>query len=216
MSKAKRSAHAKKAAKTPKAKKPWDLPPSMASGNNSAEPIFSAVGKALSNWEHVENRLAQVFATFVGANHSRNSLHPSVRAYGAIVGFKSRIGMLDAAAKAYFRVTEIEGQPEAWKTVLTAATGFSDRRNDIAHASAELLYDMENSKPWGFYLLPGLYASKKYPEGEPPSYMLVAEQVAYFAEEFEKLANQVRFFQVILSTKRKLAPRTPPPPESAP
>jgi hypothetical protein len=216
MSKAKRSAHAKKAAKTPKAPKPWDLPPSMPSGNDTADPIYNAVGKALSKWEHVENRLAQVFATFVGAHIGKNSPQPSVRAYGAIVGFKSRIGMLDAAAKAYFSANPIEGHPEAWKTLMTAVTGFSDRRNDIAHASAERLFDMETAEPWGFYLLPGLYASKKYPDGEPTAYMLTAEQVSYFADEFVKLDNQVRHFQAMLSTRRRIVPRKSLPQESAP
>jgi hypothetical protein len=51
--------------------------------------------------------------------------------------------------------------------------------------------------------MPGLYASKKYPEGEPPAYMLTAEQVSAFADEFAKLANHVRFFQAMLSAKRK-------------
>jgi hypothetical protein len=215
MSKAKRSAHARKAAKTPKAKHPWDLPPSMPSGNESADPIFLAVGRSLSNWEYVENRLAQVFATFVGADTGKNSVHPAVRAYGAIVGFKSRVGMLDAAAKAYFREVQIEGQSEAWNDLKKTVTGFSDRRNDIAHASAEQLFDRETEKPWGFYLMPGLYASKKYPDGEPPAYMLTAEQISVFAEEFAKLADRVRFFEAVLSGKRRVASREPRPPRQA-
>ena len=74
---------------------------------------------------------------------------------------------------------------------------------------------MKTEKPWGFYLMPGLYASKKYPDGEPPAYMLTEEQVSYFADEFAKLADQVRFFQAILSTKRRTT-RKSPPPKSAP
>ena len=43
----------------------------------------------------------------------------------------------------------IEGQPEAWKELKKTVTGFSNRRNDIAHASAELLFDLKTEKPWG-------------------------------------------------------------------
>jgi hypothetical protein len=208
MPETKRSAHAQKAAKTPKAKKPWDLPPTKVVGDESADPIFLAVGKALSNWEHVENCLAQVFATFVGAHISNNVVDPAVRAYGAIVGFKSRVGMLNAAAKAYFNpARQLKQKADTWKDLKEKVTEFSNRRNDIAHASAELVFDTKTEKAWGFYLLPGLYASKKYPHDEPPTYMMTADQVSYFADEFAKLSYEVRCFQGALAAEAEASRR---------
>jgi hypothetical protein len=188
MSKAERSAHARNAKKTPKASKPWNSPSPLAGGDDKPEPLFTAVGKALSNWEHVENQLANLFVAFIGGKVSRDKPSPSVRAYGAIVGFQSRLAMLEAAARAYFILhPQIGDEQELWSDLSKQLAGFSTRRNDIAHGSVEFLFDLEREVRLGFFLMPGLYVSKKYPTGEEPAYRLTAEQIGAFAQQFADL-----------------------------
>lgn len=122
MSKTKQNVHAAKAKTTPRQTKPWHLPAREADGDESPDQLYTAVGKALSNWEQIENQLANLFATLVGAKIKANPA-PAVRAYGTIVSFKSRSAMLDAAARAYFYSRPKLGHQEnglIWLSSLTA------------------------------------------------------------------------------------------------
>ncbi len=206
MSRAERIAHARRAKKTPKVPKAWDRPVPVAKGGGTPEPLLTAVGKSLSYWEHVENHLANLFAVFVGAEISRDRPAPAIRAYGTIVSFRSRASMLDAAARAFFLQQPDLGWRKTWTDLLEELSGFADRRNDIAHGAAELLYDLREEKKLGFFLLPGLYASKKYPSDGPPAYRFSAKQVKQLAQQFSDLANKVERFRHAILTKRRTSP----------
>jgi hypothetical protein len=210
MSRTERSAHARRAKKTPKEPKAWSWPMPVDKGGAEPEPLLMAVGKALSYWEHVENHLANLFAVLVGAEISRDRPAPAIRAYGTVVSFRARAAMVDAAAKAYLLQQSDSGWSKTWTDLLEELTGFADRRNDIAHGSAELLYDLKEEKSLGFFLLPGLYASKKYPSDGPPAYRFSAEQVQQLAEHFSDLANKVGRFRHAILTKRRTSPEKPP------
>jgi hypothetical protein len=207
-----KSKNASKAKKTPKQRKPWDRPEPIEPGDATPEPLYTAVGKALSNWEKIENQLANLFASFVGAQIKWRPA-PAVRAYGTIVSFKSRAAMLDAAAKAYFHSRPKLGVDDRWRDLLRELEGFSDRRNDIAHGIVEALYRQENESKIEYFLMPGLYVSKKYPTDEPPAYWFTSAQVLQLAEQFSDLAASVRFLRFALVTKRRTSPRIPPPPD---
>jgi hypothetical protein len=192
------------------------VPNPAAKGDETAEPLFAAVGRALSNWEHTENQLANLFTVLVGAKVTRDRPSPAVRAYGTVVSFKGRIAMLEGAAKAYFLSHPDLGHSGQWSELGKQLEGFAERRNDIAHGSVELLFDLGVERHLGFFLMPGLYVSKKYPTDEPPKYQLVAEQVMVFAQCFSDLADSVRYFRFVLQTKRRSSPRKPPAPSSGP
>ena len=55
-----RSAHARKAKKTPKPPKPWDRPPPPKEGDANSRTLYAAVGEALSRWERMEERTLSV------------------------------------------------------------------------------------------------------------------------------------------------------------
>ncbi len=114
--------------------------------------------------------------------------------------------MLDAAARAFFLQQPDLGRRKTWTDLLEELSGFADRRNDIAHGSAELLYDLQEEKKLGFFLLPGLYASKKYPSDGPPAYRFSAKQVKQLAQQFSDLANKVERFRHAILTKRRTSP----------
>ena len=211
MSKLDRSAHARNAKKTPRGSNPGDLPVILEKGDDTGDSLFAAVGKALSNWEHLENQLAFLFTVFVGGKVTRDLPAPAVRAYGTVMSFKGRAAMLQAAAKAYFLSRPDLGHAEQWSDMVKQLEGFSERRNDIAHGSVECSFDLDSEKKLGFFLMPGLYVSKKYPTGEPPKYQLTAEQVLRFAQCFADLAASVSHFRYVVLTKRRSSRRTPAP-----
>jgi len=83
-------------------KKPWDVRDPSPFGDIDENPLFNAIGRALTAWENVEVECARLFAVFVLARQKRTYHAPAVRAYGSIVGTHSRSKMLELAAEAYF------------------------------------------------------------------------------------------------------------------
>src|SRR5437667_11584857 len=81
---------------------PWDAPPKPATADVS-EDIYTAVGKALSNWELVEAQLGEIFSIFVRTPVFLTPLEePAMWAYGSVVSFNGRADMLEAAARGFF------------------------------------------------------------------------------------------------------------------
>src|SRR5205085_1041102 len=83
--------------------KPWDVPARPATADFS-EQIYFSVGKALSNWELVEQQLGEMFSMFIQSPVSGATPlgEPAIRAYGSVVSFSSRADMLEAAARGFF------------------------------------------------------------------------------------------------------------------
>jgi hypothetical protein len=116
-------------------KHPWDIRPPAEKGDSDDRLIFYAVGRALTEWEQVENTCAQLFAIFVSATYRQAYQAPAVRAYGCIVGVKSRSAMLREAGRAYFARHKAKAQYEKQVgDLIKEYIAFSDRRNEIAHA----------------------------------------------------------------------------------
>ena len=174
----------------------------MDEGDAISDPLFNAVGRALSNWQNIENQLANLFTLFVGADISAEAPGSAVGAYGAIVGFKNRLSMVDAASDAYFRARPTGEGRKQWKDLRNLLSAFSQRRNDIAHGAVERELDARPEVAVrGFFLFPGLYGSKKNPMGQPPAYKLTAAQVRQFADQFAELKQDVHNYRFMLQTK---------------
>ena len=52
---------------------PWDIPDSPATAEQSQDPCYLEVGRALSAWEGVEQALADIFAILVWAPHGQSA-----------------------------------------------------------------------------------------------------------------------------------------------
>jgi hypothetical protein len=67
---------------------PWDVPPLAEIGDTDANSIFVAVGRALTEWEHVEAALGQLFAFLVGAQVSYPNNEPAIERMAQSSAFK--------------------------------------------------------------------------------------------------------------------------------
>jgi hypothetical protein len=166
---------------------PWDAPPWAEYGDPDADTLYKAVGKALTSWELVEEVMARLFALFTSTTHQYPHSAPAIRAYGSVISFKGRSDMVKEAGKCFFhgyqndRACPIESD---FQPFLTECNGWAGRRNDVAHGRVGQL-------PNGYFLVPGLYNTKKQPLGEDAAYCYNSGQLATFAVAFEDLYDRV-------------------------
>jgi hypothetical protein len=156
------------------------------------------VGRALTEWEQVENACAQLFAIFVSATQRRAYQAPAVRAYGCIIGVKSRSTMLREAARAYFYRRKTKAQFE--KNVgglIKEYMAYSDRRNEIAHGCVMKFFVTEKHAKRGqrhgaigLYLAPSFYNPKKF-KNEAFTHRYTSSDLIHYRQEFTKLALRI-------------------------
>jgi hypothetical protein len=166
----------------------WDRRPWPKAGDSTMEKTYEAVGRALSSWEIYEGILSVLFSVFVTPNLSTRA---GMRAYSAVRTFEGRAEMLRAASQAYF-----EEQPEtdfqnSFKAILSSATCFAPRRNEITHAA------VGNFKPLGgeltdTYALYPSYASFKHRDlKNQAAYCMTSVELDYFSDHFRALQTPV-------------------------
>jgi hypothetical protein len=85
--------------------KPWDDRPHPKQGDKRASSTYEAVGRALTQWEYLEAKLAELFSQLVGGEWPSDGppYHPADRAYGSVLGSAARLTMIEEAAKAHFQ-----------------------------------------------------------------------------------------------------------------
>jgi hypothetical protein len=86
--------------------KPWDDPRHPKRGDKKADMTYAAVGRALTQWEYLETKLAELFSKLVGGecpSADETVYHPADRAYGSVLGSSARLTMIEEAAKAHFQ-----------------------------------------------------------------------------------------------------------------
>ncbi len=167
---------------------PWDIPPVPEDGDHDIFTTFAAVGRALTEWEHVEGALAQVFSFLVGAEWT--TTEPAVRAYGSVVSFQGRANMLDEAAAGYFHTRPNKLFETAFHQVISVeCRKFSDRRNDIAHG--RVIAGIGKSGRPGYFLTPSLSSTKKWKIGQPARYVYTSKEIEVFIVHFEKLYDRL-------------------------
>lgn len=165
---------------------PWDIPPRKSTGDRKPNPIYTAVGMAMSSWEFIETDLAAMFAVFTGATSWKETA-PALRAYGSIISYRARREALTAAARAFFRVHRMARIERSFKVALKKCDGWSDRRNDLAHG---LVLRVTSIAP-GYFLWPTPYNTRKYPiETSEPAFCYRASQIRKIAYSFKKVRQQ--------------------------
>jgi hypothetical protein len=198
---------------TPKQPKPWDIPPLPIRGDANKQDTFSAVGMALSQWEYFEGYLGLFYGLVVGA---KTHTSPSMRAYGAVSTFSTRLDMIKEASSAYFFTYKTD-YPDDISVLLEDAKHFAARRNEIAHGIVQPYYagGLGNN---GFALGPSRYATRKRKlkrlehigqDGVEELYAYTSEDLRVFVTHFDALANRAMQIWMDVSKLRLDTPSSP-------
>lgn len=132
----------------------FDRAPPHGMGDPDRNMIYRSVGQALSQWESLESRQANLFGQIVqGGFGIANAI------YGLSMSVRAKRDMLDVALD--WLMNENEELAQEIKDAVKLTGQLSDRRNDIAHGHVlELITNTFGSV--GCYLLPGVQATKKF------------------------------------------------------
>ena len=166
---------------------PWDVPPISEKGARSPEPVYQAVGQAITHWELVEQAIGGLF-TFVTTGRFYDASGPALRAYGSIVGTSARIQMVRAAVESWSQQCPTCPLLDNCYALLSECERWSARRNDIAHGKVDQLLD---AVPNGWMLFPGLYNTKRRSIEGKSKYAYTVEHIERCASAFLNLHNQM-------------------------
>lgn len=109
---------------------PWDPFPMPSRGEPVEFSLYYGMGKVIDCWERVEFGLSQLYSLFLG---DRSFM--SMTEYGRTGNiFRDRIAGLGRAADEHFRRSPHQAAEGGLDRLIAAAKGFSDRRNEVAHA----------------------------------------------------------------------------------
>jgi hypothetical protein len=173
------------------APKPWDDPPHPKQGDKRANATYEAVGRALTQWEYLEAKLAELFSQLVGgewAGNDERQYHPAVRAYGSVLGSAARLTMIEAAAKAHFQwYPNPDLEKRLDEHIGTECRKFSGKRDNIAHGIVDMRFSDAPKLKLGHWLVPSIYVTKKHPLKGPSAYAYTSVEINYFLHEFDRL-----------------------------
>ncbi len=161
-----------------------------AAGDPSAQPIYEAVGKALSLFEAFEDSLQRVYGTVIGSHWPTGP----ISTFGSIEGSVARRKHLLARVRVFFKRypdPELEQDFRSWlrKSVADAA----ERRNEIAHGKVVQVTNADSS--CGYFLCPTNYASDTGWVLSGSRYLFNSSIINNYAEAFQKLSDQAFIYE---------------------
>ncbi len=168
-------------------------------GETTTAAIHTAVGFALSQWEHMESGLARLFQLLCGSPTAA-----AARAYGMLESSFSKAQLLRAATDSFFRDRNAEDSDlhGELRALLSAYQKAQEFRNNIAHGMA-VQFGVQDGTLSGYFLLPPVYATKKVVKPKSSgiwvldaAYWYKADDIMYYAERFVALlAETMRLIQ---------------------
>lgn len=163
---------------------------------------YSGVGAALSQWEALEFELARIYSIFAGDPDGEG-----LREYGEPRIFSLRLSAFGTKAGGYFiRHPNQQTEGELGR-IVRAATGFSDRRNEIAHG---MVLDVKNiayfrsrmplidTSRTCALLIPPWHTLRHHKPDGLPSYAYNANQMKEIATRIHDLEQQADAFRKAL------------------
>ena len=160
-----------KAIKEPNA---WDRPPWPKVGDEQEITVFTAVGRALTARQGLENNLATLFSRLTSPTVYSEVSH---RAFSAIRTHEARIAMLLAAGEVFFYEFSDKGITDEFKTITGQSLNWSQRRNEIAHGMIAPHYNRETAAQKGLCLMPSFANSKDWKFRGNASFCYVGSQI---------------------------------------
>ena len=172
----------------------WERPPLREVGEPTADRIYIAVGKALSQWERAEEGFAMLFEILVESKSDA-----AIRAYGSITNSAGRREALRSAAEVTFEVRGISDiMRKEFKELMTHFEKASSRRDDIAHGITMHETAGDHNLGW-FLLVPTYNTSRSHAFSQDQSkvfwdrgkYRYVSKDILGFRDKFETLTLRV-------------------------
>lgn len=179
-------------------------------GDPSVDPIYHAVGAALSAWEGVEEALATLYVVLTDAKEA-NAANTAARCFGAIENSSARRVVMLTAAEMYFQhywARDAVRRPVEALMETAKLAGFI--RNEIAHGKALRITSHgqtsdgipETKEVGAFLLAPEYMTGRRVPwispnDPEDPlsfvrsSYRYTASDIHLFADKFGLLLSKV-------------------------
>jgi hypothetical protein len=155
----------------------WDHRPRSDQPDDTTQKLFHAVGLALSQWEHLQTALDDLFMAVV-----KSKSKGLKRAIGLRMDALQKVAMLKEAAR---DIQADEVRYTRLMELLNKVSNFNERRNEIAHG---VVY---GGKPP--FLGPTHSTTKKFMSTKPPAYLAYSMQssdIKYFVVQFMKLKDE--------------------------
>lgn len=201
---------------------PWDIPPFPKKGNVSQYILFAAIGRTLNAWEEVEIALAHLYSVLLtGDRFDTAAMH----AYGAPANFNQRLLQLQQAGERYFvqhPLQQVEGE---FSRLTTFISGYSARRNDIAHAHALYIHwivpptqsvVMFSADERQWCLVPPHFRANKFTTQNRPTYVLTSREINEFGLVFWDLVRAISNLSIWMLRHDPPLPYTRPRPGALP
>jgi hypothetical protein len=123
-------------------------------GDENDDPLYLAIGRALSEWEELETALSGLFAVLV---ESRSSA--AVRAYGIVASAQGRYDLLCNAAEVFFAERD-QAVYAQFREIIKVLRLVSPCRNNLAHGVVRQ-YANYSAEGGGFYQVSPEYNSRR-------------------------------------------------------
>ena len=156
---------------------PWERRPRAPHGDNSPNPIFCAVGLALTLWEMTEGEISIAYIGLLPAMEYRTNK------YFSTPSFESRHKLVQKAIEANVNKKDCSG----FREFMDKALNYSLRRHEIAHGR------VYNCGEHGFYLGPNNTLSRNFPD-RTAIYQYTSSDINFFCNEFAGLAKAAEPF----------------------
>jgi hypothetical protein len=169
-------------------------------------------------WEEVEGAFAHLYSTFLTGLPFDAKAN---RHYGEPPNFVHRAQALQRAACRYFQHNPSQEREGKFDEIMRLATGWSSRRNDVAHGRARYIHwaletDSRETLLTGsnleWCIVPAHFRGDKFTPDDKPTYVLTSREMNRFAKVFWDIANVTNSFMHEIEFQRTVSYGRPPPP----
>lgn len=165
-------------------------------GEASRDPLYTAVGRALSAWEHAETGFLRLFQLFCETRS-----HAACRAYGMLTGSSSRAQSVLAAAEQFFS-NRSEQVPKEVTALVNAYNYASAFRNKIAHGLVAGMMDKDGQRR-GYYLSAPSYTARSRTVSKASEFWWLSAKYYYRVSEIDHCTD--RFTCLLAEAMRLIA-----------
>jgi hypothetical protein len=161
--------------------------------------FYAAIGFAISQWQHVEVALANIF---VSLTRSADGGAANAAFFSAI-SFSTKLDMVDAAARMRFFSHHL--LPE-WDTLYDVTHSKSKIRNNLAHFMSAI--HVERQDKYRYYLQENVFDWNNFAKTKSPRYNFV--NIENEARSFGEIAQKLITFLAVIPSLSSPAPAAPP------